>query len=107
MAPLYALRMTPRRSAEPRAARVSRTATLAAGIRAHHRRWHRDPILDDAYAVRLVSPFWRLRKLLVECAREAIETDTEHIGIELVEELRARVVASRGAGDKTVTGPYS
>ena len=59
MAPLYALRMTPRRSAGPRAARVSRTATLAAGIRAHHRRWHRDPILDDAYAVRLVSPFWR------------------------------------------------
>ena len=38
---------------------MSRTATLAAGIRAHHRRWHRDPILDDAYAVQLVSPFWR------------------------------------------------
>ena len=51
--------MTPRRSGAPRAGRVSRTATLAAGIRAHHRRWHPDPILDDAYAVRLVSPFWR------------------------------------------------
>lgn len=51
--------MTRRRSAGPCAARVSRTATLAAGIRAHHRRWHRDPILDDAHAVRLVSPFWR------------------------------------------------
>ena len=38
---------------------MSRTATLAAGIRAHHRRWHPDPILDDAYAIRMVSPFWR------------------------------------------------
>lgn len=38
---------------------MSRTATLAAGIRAHHRRWQSDPILDDAYAVRMVSPFWR------------------------------------------------
>ncbi len=51
--------MTPRGSGAARAGRVSRTATLAAGIRAHHRRWHPDPILDDAYAVRLVSPFWR------------------------------------------------
>ena len=51
--------MTPRRSGAPRAGRASRTATLAAGIRAHHRRWHPDPILDDAYAVRMVSPFWR------------------------------------------------
>lgn len=45
-------------AADPR--RASRTATLAAGIRAHHRRWHPDPILDDDWAVRLVSPFWRL-----------------------------------------------
>ena len=51
--------MTPSRSRARNPGRVSRTATLAAGIRAHHRRWHPDPILDDAYAVRLVSPFWR------------------------------------------------
>ena len=58
---LYPLRMTPRRSGASAAAagRVSRTATLAAGIRAHHRRWHAAPILDDDYAVRLLSPFWR------------------------------------------------
>ncbi len=51
--------MTPRRSGAASPGRVSRTATLAAGIRAHHRRWHPDPILDDAYAIRMVSPFWR------------------------------------------------
>ncbi len=51
--------MAARRSGASRAGRASRTATLAAGIRAHHRRWHPDPILDDSYAVRLVSPFWR------------------------------------------------
>ena len=51
--------MTPRRSGARNPGRVSRTATLAAGIRAHHRRWHNPPILDDAYAVRMVSPFWR------------------------------------------------
>lgn len=51
--------MTPRRADRRNPGRVSRTATLAAGIRAHHRRWHPDPILDDPYAVRLVSPFWR------------------------------------------------
>ena len=51
--------MTPSRPRARNTGRVSRTATLAAGIRAHHRRWHPDPILDDAYAVRLVSPFWR------------------------------------------------
>ncbi len=51
--------MMPRRPGARNPGRVSRTATLAAGIRAHHRRWHPDPILDDAYAVRMVSPFWR------------------------------------------------
>ena len=51
--------MTPRRSGARNRGRVSRTATLAAGIRAHHRRWHPEPILDDAYAIRMVSPFWR------------------------------------------------
>lgn len=51
--------MTARRSGTRNPGRVSRTATLAAGIRAHHRRWHPAPILDDAYAVRMVSPFWR------------------------------------------------
>ena len=51
--------MTPRLSGAANPGRVSRTATLAAGIRAHHRRWHPDPILDDTYAVRMVSPFWR------------------------------------------------
>lgn len=41
-----------------------------------------------------------LRKLLVNCAREAIETGAEHIGIERVEKMHARAVASRGAGKK-------
>ncbi|MCY4121945.1 MAG: TniB family NTP-binding protein, partial [Acidobacteria bacterium] len=41
-----------------------------------------------------------LRKLLVNCAREAIETGAEHIGTELVEKTHARAVASRGADDK-------
>lgn len=52
--------MISRRSGRSRARRASRTATLAAGIRAHHWRWHGEPILADAYAVRMVSPFWRL-----------------------------------------------
>ena len=43
-----------------RTSRTSRTATLAAAIRAHHWRWHHAPILADDYAVRMVSPFWRL-----------------------------------------------
>lgn len=52
--------MTRSRASAARPRRPSTTATLAAGIRAHHRRWHDAPILDDAWAVRMVSPFWRL-----------------------------------------------
>ena len=48
------------RASAARPHRPSTTATLAAGIRAHHRRWHDAPILDDACAVRMVPPFWRL-----------------------------------------------
>ena len=48
------------RASAARPRRPSTTATLAAGIRAHHRRWHDAPILDDACAVRMVPPFWRL-----------------------------------------------
>ena len=51
--------MRPPRPGASGRGRVSRTATLAAGIRAHHRRWHPEPLLDDACAVLLVSPFWR------------------------------------------------
>ena len=40
--------------------RTSTTASLAAGIRAHHRRWNSAPIFADEYAVDMVSLGWRL-----------------------------------------------
>ena len=40
--------------------RTSTTASLAAGIRAHHRRWNPEPIFADEYAVDMVSLGWRL-----------------------------------------------
>ena len=40
--------------------RTSTTASLAAGIRAHHRRWNPAPIFADEYAVAMVSLGWRL-----------------------------------------------
>ncbi len=40
--------------------RTSTTASLAAGIRAHHRRWNPAPIFADEYAVDMVSLGWRL-----------------------------------------------
>ena len=39
---------------------TSATATLAAGIRAHHWQWNNAPILADDCAVDMVSFFWRL-----------------------------------------------
>ena len=38
---------------------TSATATLAAGIRAHHWQWNNAPILADDCAVDMVSSFWR------------------------------------------------
>ena len=40
--------------------RTSTTASLAAGIRAHHQRWNLSPIFADEYAVDMVSLGWRL-----------------------------------------------
>ena len=40
--------------------RTSTTASLAAGIRAHHRQWNPEPIFADEYAVDMVSLGWRL-----------------------------------------------
>ena len=40
--------------------RTSTTASLAAGIRAHHRQWNPAPIFADEYAVDMVSLGWRL-----------------------------------------------
>ena len=40
--------------------RTSTTASLAAGIRAHHRRWNPAPIFTDECAVDMVSLGWRL-----------------------------------------------
>ena len=40
--------------------RTSTTASLAAGIRAHHRQWNPEPIFADDYAVDMVSLGWRL-----------------------------------------------
>ena len=39
---------------------TSTTASLAAGIRAHHRRWNPVPVFADEYAVDMVSLGWRL-----------------------------------------------
>lgn len=39
--------------------RTSRTANLAACVRAYHSRWHESPIFDDVYAYDLISDFWR------------------------------------------------
>ena len=39
--------------------RTSRTANLAACVRAYHSRWHGSPIFDDVYAYDLISDFWR------------------------------------------------
>lgn len=40
--------------------RTSTTASLAAGIRAHHWQWNLEPIFADEYAVDMVSLGWRL-----------------------------------------------
>ena len=40
--------------------RTSMTASMAAGIRAHHRQWNPAPIFADEYAVNMVSLGWRL-----------------------------------------------
>lgn len=40
--------------------RTSTTASLAAGIRAHHWQWNPAPIFADEYAVNMVSLGWRL-----------------------------------------------
>ena len=40
--------------------RTSTTASLAAGIRAHHWQWNLAPIFADEYAVDMVSLGWRL-----------------------------------------------
>lgn len=40
--------------------RTSTTASLAAGIRAHHGRWNPAPIFADEYAVDMLSLGWRL-----------------------------------------------
>ncbi len=39
--------------------RTSRTANLAACVRAYHSRWHESPIFDDVYAYDMISDFWR------------------------------------------------
>ncbi len=39
--------------------RASRTANLAACVRAYHCRWHASPIFADTYAYDMISGFWR------------------------------------------------
>lgn len=39
--------------------RASRTANLAACVRAYHCRWHASPIFADTYAFDMISGFWR------------------------------------------------
>ncbi|MDE3001070.1 MAG: class I SAM-dependent methyltransferase [Gemmatimonadota bacterium] len=39
--------------------RTSRTANLAACVRAYHCRWHASPIFADTYAYDMISGFWR------------------------------------------------
>ena len=38
--------------------RTSRTANLAACVRAYHCRWHKSPIFADTYAYDMISDFW-------------------------------------------------
>ena len=40
--------------------RASRTANLAACVRAYHSRWHKAPIFADTYAIDMISTFWRV-----------------------------------------------
>ena len=42
-----------------RAGRASRTANLAACVRAYHCRWHESPIFADTCAYDMISGFWR------------------------------------------------
>ena len=39
---------------------ASRTANLAACVRAYHSRWHESPIFADTYAIDMISTFWRV-----------------------------------------------
>ena len=39
--------------------RASRTANLAACVRAYHCRWHESPIFADTFAFDMISDFWR------------------------------------------------
>ena len=40
--------------------RASRTANLAACVRAYHCRWHKAPIFADTFAFDMISNFWRV-----------------------------------------------
>jgi methyltransferase (TIGR00027 family) len=40
--------------------RASRTANLAACVRAYHCGWHESPIFADTYAIDMISNFWRV-----------------------------------------------
>ena len=48
--------------------RTSTTASLAAGIRAHHRRWNPAPIFADEYAVDMVSLGWASHRQKIACS---------------------------------------
>ncbi len=52
--------MAPQQSGmSSQAHRASRTANLAACVRAYHCRWHPAPIFSDTYAFAMISGFWR------------------------------------------------
>lgn len=76
--------------------RTSRTANLAACVRAYHSRWHESPIFDDVYAYDLISDFWRAiarYRLLSRVVVHTVFRSFRPIHTEII--LRARYAEDR------------
>lgn len=76
--------------------RTSRTANLAACVRAYHSRWHESPIFDDVYAYDLISDFWRAiarYRLLSHIVVHTVFRSFRPIHTEII--LRARYAEDR------------
>ena len=76
--------------------RTSRTANLAACVRAYHSRWHESPIFDDTYAYEMISDFWRLiasRRMLSRVVVHTVFRAFRPIHTEII--LRARYAEDR------------
>lgn len=83
---------------------TSRTATLAASVRAHHRRWHPAPIFADDHALAMLPPFWRVvvgNRLLDRIVADLLMGVFHPIHTEIL--LRARYAEER-LGDALAAG---